>query len=304
MKLRNMHFLLRRDFFLISAFVTAIFLPMGAMAQTPQALPDITSGSSSSTMTWNGVAGRVYFIQTSTDLANWTYAPLVRLGTGATLSFGLSTTGGRCFVHLKYTSNTNFTAGEEGDVDGDGLNNEAEVTTHHTDHTIADTDNDGIPDGWEILYGLNPLSNADAVSDSDGDGLSNLQEYTAGSVPTKFNMPEFTLLSASRQAVIVETVHRPVGGAFSLNGSATGSGEGTTQGTYPSSTFTWSATSKPLNAAAVAAWSLIPAPTLSRSTHSIPPCMPAVRKCCMGTVNSSGQTMFRNSVTSRAKLRC
>ena len=31
-----------------------------------------------------------------------------------------------------------------------------------TDPTHNDTDGDGMPDGWEIKYGLNPLDPADA----------------------------------------------------------------------------------------------------------------------------------------------
>lgn len=38
-------------------------------------------------------------------------------------------------------------------------------------------------DGWEVQYGLNPLSD-DAAIDSDGDGLSNLLEHNYGSDPT------------------------------------------------------------------------------------------------------------------------
>jgi len=48
----------------------------------------------------------------------------------------------------------------------------------------ADTDGDGMPDSWEIQYGLNRLSAADANQDLDGDGLTNLQEYLAGTDPT------------------------------------------------------------------------------------------------------------------------
>lgn len=44
----------------------------------------------------------------------------------------------------------------------------------------SDTDNDGLPDAWEIQAGLNPNSatgNDGAAGDPDGDGLTNLQEY-------------------------------------------------------------------------------------------------------------------------------
>ena len=45
-----------------------------------------------------------------------------------------------------------------------------------------DTDGDGIPDGWELFYGLNP-NVADATLDPDGDGLDNLHEYIAHTDP-------------------------------------------------------------------------------------------------------------------------
>jgi alpha-tubulin suppressor-like RCC1 family protein len=59
---------------------------------------------------------------------------------------------------------------ESVDTDGDGLGNNAD----------PDDDNDGIPDDWEILQGLDPLNGADANLDIDGDGLTTLQEYDAG----------------------------------------------------------------------------------------------------------------------------
>lgn len=41
----------------------------------------------------------------------------------------------------------------------------------------GDRDNDGLPDAWEVKYGLNPLFAGDAVLDSDGDGFTNIDEY-------------------------------------------------------------------------------------------------------------------------------
>ncbi|MES2508192.1 MAG: hypothetical protein V4599_15925, partial [Verrucomicrobiota bacterium] len=46
-----------------------------------------------------------------------------------------------------------------------------------------DTDEDGMPDVWEDLHTLNKNNAADAGVDSDLDGLSNLREYLAGTLP-------------------------------------------------------------------------------------------------------------------------
>lgn len=68
------------------------------------------------------------------------------------------------------------------DWDGDGLTN-AEEQAAGTDMNNPDTDNDGLPDGWEVTYGLNPNSASDANADPDGDGLTNSQEYASGTNP-------------------------------------------------------------------------------------------------------------------------
>ena len=66
------------------------------------------------------------------------------------------------------------------DLDGDGLTYGLEYLIN-TAATDWDSDNDGLPDGWEWKYGLDPLSATGgdgAVGDPDGDGMSNLQEYS------------------------------------------------------------------------------------------------------------------------------
>jgi hypothetical protein len=49
-----------------------------------------------------------------------------------------------------------------------------------------DSDNDGMPDDWEIQFGLNPNDPNDASGDCDGDGVTNLQEYLNGTHPCGF----------------------------------------------------------------------------------------------------------------------
>lgn len=60
---------------------------------------------------------------------------------------------------------------------------EAEVRLHSQAVLGADTDNDGMPDVYELNHGLNPNSAADASADPDNDGLTNLQEYVLGTDP-------------------------------------------------------------------------------------------------------------------------
>lgn len=50
-----------------------------------------------------------------------------------------------------------------------------------------DTDEDGLPDTWEIANGLNPNNAADALLDPDGDSLNNLAEQSHGTNPNVAN---------------------------------------------------------------------------------------------------------------------
>lgn len=47
----------------------------------------------------------------------------------------------------------------------------------------VDSDNDGMPDDWERFHGFDPVTSADALTDSDSDGVSNLLEYRRGGQP-------------------------------------------------------------------------------------------------------------------------
>jgi hypothetical protein len=64
------------------------------------------------------------------------------------------------------------------DDDQDTLNNISENLIG-TEFRKADTDNDTIPDGVELFFGLNPLI-PDADVDADSDGLTNLEEIKRG----------------------------------------------------------------------------------------------------------------------------
>jgi alpha-tubulin suppressor-like RCC1 family protein len=68
---------------------------------------------------------------------------------------------------------TNIANTDQLDTDGDSIGNACD----------SDADNDGIPNDYEIAYGLNPIDASDAQSDSDMDGLTALEEFTAGTNP-------------------------------------------------------------------------------------------------------------------------
>jgi hypothetical protein len=59
----------------------------------------------------------------------------------------------------------------------------------------VDTDGDGLPDDWEMFY----FGNLDqgATDDPDGDGVSNLAEYRAGTDPTKADSAFYVKTSAA-----------------------------------------------------------------------------------------------------------
>jgi len=103
-------------------------------------------------------------------IVNWTWD----LGDGNTEE-GISVTHaweeiGQYSVQLTVTDNNNST-----DID---ITN---ITIYVSD--LIDTDNDGLPDGWEYNNSYDMLDPNDALIDEDNDGLNLLQEYLNGSDP-------------------------------------------------------------------------------------------------------------------------
>jgi len=69
-----------------------------------------------------------------------------------------------------------------GDYDADGLANDTEES-YHCSPVSADTDGDGMFDGWEISFGLEPTNAADGDADDDADGYANRGEFYADTDP-------------------------------------------------------------------------------------------------------------------------
>ncbi len=147
------------------------------------------------------------------------------------------------------------------DSDEDGIPDDLELGTSYAGipGTYAssaydrDTDHDGMPDLWELRNDLNPTNPIDATQDTDGDGVSNLDEYILGSDPNDFfnNVrPKIIVVSGQYQFAspgefflnpIIVKVYKPDGTPWAnapVTFSATGaSGSYSTSNTSESPTF-------------------------------------------------------------------
>ncbi len=106
---------------------------------------------------WPSVAGKVYTIQQSTDLATWTNCGASIQGTGAEISSQLpAATAGNISYRVSV---------QDQDSDGDGLTDWEEMILG-TNPNLADTDGDGVSDGQEYLLGTDPLDYFNGVAPS------------------------------------------------------------------------------------------------------------------------------------------
>lgn len=87
------------------------------------------------------------------------------------------------------------------DTNGDGKpDNNSRLTISQFEQggatDLGDSDNDGIINSWEILFGLDPEDPSDAILDMDGDSYSNLHEYQYfGNPDDSIDVPVVTDLS-------------------------------------------------------------------------------------------------------------
>jgi hypothetical protein len=114
---------------------------------------------------WAGVAQRTYFLQKSSDLHNWSYAPCIEFGTGQKTFTFTSASSPRFFTRLHH-------------VDDPAVTNLEQARA-------ADFDGDGVSNFTEISHGFDPMNASDSLTDTDGDGLTNQEEAQLGSNPNQ-----------------------------------------------------------------------------------------------------------------------
>lgn len=111
------------------------------------------------------------------------------------------------------------------DKDGDGLLDAQEIYNptynllgYGTDPSKIDTDDDRLPDKWEIDYNLNPTV-MDSTNDADNDDLTNFEEYFLGTTPSNIDSPAY--LEASGYSSIQAAINAASGKTIIYIGAGT-----------------------------------------------------------------------------------
>ena len=100
-------------------------LPAQSPPQPTQGLLVLPSGEK--LFVWRGHIGRSYFLQTSLDLEEWHWAPVIEAGTETEISYEFGDTADKAFFRLVHTDQV------------PGLGETLDT---------ADFDGDGLSDGW------------------------------------------------------------------------------------------------------------------------------------------------------------
>ena len=144
-------------------FVVQPYAPTGHLQRIT-----IPAGTGSSVQQWIWQTSGVAFqALAGADALNWSYPA------GNTVSANLPLSCDES-VHLNL-----WLCDNAGPAGGQPV----EVVLSEFQHILSDGDGDGMGDAWELAHGLAPASAADAASDDDGDGFTNLQECLADTDP-------------------------------------------------------------------------------------------------------------------------
>lgn len=138
-------------------------------------------------ISWPTQYGKQYTLNASPDLStgSWQTVGDSEYGYGQEIEIGTLPTYQDGSVVDKFFWRVAVT---DTDSDGDGFNDYDEWLKGTAIH-LADRDDDGLPDEWEILHGLDPDDDGTIdpdqapYGDLDGDGLTNIYEYWYGTNP-------------------------------------------------------------------------------------------------------------------------
>ena len=106
--------------------------------------------------------------------------------------------------------------------------NTADAATTEEGRENWDTDDDGIPDRWEVENGLNPLDDTDASENNDADEFSNLCEYLHGTNPNAHDdsMPPSTIYVRPDALTIQQAIDHSFNGDTVVVASGIYTGQG------------------------------------------------------------------------------
>ncbi len=137
----------------------------------------LTPAIEGATLSWSGASG----------MAPFTYGVYEATNSGGEINPLLATNALSVFIPLYPGSNSPITYFFKVNA----IDNCSAVDTNQVELSVQplldptkSQVGDGIPNGWKQQYHLNPFDPALAAEDPDGDGMSNLQEYLAGTDPT------------------------------------------------------------------------------------------------------------------------
>lgn len=160
-------------------------------------VPNVEDTQAGNSISWNGIAGRVYFIESSVDLKTWSFFTVVKSGAGLHTYVAPDNGEKEIFYRLQYTDSQSQDPLSE-DFDGDGISSSEELQSNPQsnplkldsnddgvdDGGLVDRDGDGIPTAWELANGFNPL-----VPNSDADLAYYLQLTSTSSTHLELHTP-------------------------------------------------------------------------------------------------------------------